>query len=69
MFAGPSMLYARAVICPSCGTENPDGARFCIGCGAPLVAEGAPGSEERKTVSVLFCDLVGFTAASDQTDP
>jgi class 3 adenylate cyclase len=25
--------------------------------------------EERKTVSVLFCDLVGFTAASDRQDP
>jgi class 3 adenylate cyclase/tetratricopeptide (TPR) repeat protein len=27
------------------------------------------GGRERKTVSVLFCDLVGFTAASDGADP
>ena len=27
------------------------------------------GARERKTVSVLFCDLVGFTAASDGADP
>jgi Adenylate and Guanylate cyclase catalytic domain len=25
--------------------------------------------EERKVVTVLFCDLVGFTARSDQADP
>jgi class 3 adenylate cyclase len=28
-----------------------------------------PVREERKVVSVLFCDLVGFTAASEQQDP
>src|SRR4026208_1939130 len=28
-----------------------------------------PGLEERKVVAVLFCDLVGFTAASEQQDP
>ena len=29
----------------------------------------APITEERKVVSVLFCDLVGFTASSDEADP
>ena len=49
--------------CPSCGTENPDGAKFCNGCGTPLDAASArPVAEERKVVTALFCDLVGFTA-------
>src|SRR3979409_1184330 len=55
-------------ICPSCGEEkNPERARFCLACGA---ARGAPTlGEERKTVSVLFVDLVAFTARSDAADP
>ena len=28
-----------------------------------------PAGEERKVVTVLFCDLVGFTARSDRADP
>jgi class 3 adenylate cyclase len=58
------------VICPSCGKENPDGFAFCGHCTAPLgELRPAPGLEERKIVSVLFCDLVGFTAASEEQDP
>ena len=53
-------------ICPSCGKENPDGFEFCGFCTAPLTEQpGSSVQEERKVVSVLFCDLVGFTAASD----
>jgi class 3 adenylate cyclase len=37
-------------------------------CGASLVVE-APAREERKVVTVLFCDLVGFTAKAEQLDP
>jgi class 3 adenylate cyclase/tetratricopeptide (TPR) repeat protein len=57
------------VRCPSCGEENAETARFCSSCGAPLSDVAAPGGEERKVVSVLFVDLVGFTARSDRADP
>jgi len=57
------------VRCPSCGEENAEAARFCSSCGAPLGEVSAPGGEERKVVSVLFVDLVGFTARSDRADP
>ena len=44
--------------------------RFCPFCGAPLAEQPLRSRrEERKVVSVLFCDLVGFTAASDHADP
>src|SRR6266516_4843254 len=53
-------------ICAQCGQENPEGARFCNACAAPLAAEAAG---VRKTVTVLFCDLVGSTALGERTDP
>ena len=56
-------------VCASCGFENAAGLKFCGECGARLVAPVATGGRERKTVLVLFCDLVGFTAASDGADP
>jgi class 3 adenylate cyclase len=61
--------YTRHVpICASCGRDNPAGAKFCNECAAPLTAP-VLALEERKIVSVLFCDLVGFTAASERQDP
>ena len=54
--------------CTSCGERAPEGARFCPGCGTRLfLAAALP--EERKTVTTLFCDLVGFTAMGEQADP
>src|SRR6059058_3350834 len=55
------------VVCAKCGQENPEGFRFCGRCGAVLSAE--PTREERKVVTVLFTDLVGFTRRSEQLDP
>ncbi|HEX6490363.1 MAG TPA: adenylate/guanylate cyclase domain-containing protein [Gaiellaceae bacterium] len=56
-------------VCPACGQENPEIARFCLACAAPLADVQAPLREERRVVSVVFVDLVGFTARSEQLDP
>src|SRR3989442_7879979 len=85
--------------CPSCGTDNREGAKFCVKCGhglalacascgspyqagdlfcaecgnslredaAPAAVREAPASE-RRLVSVLFADLVGFTPLSESRD-
>src|SRR6266568_4604857 len=62
--------------CPSCGAESPPQARFCMSCGAVLEhgasaaapAQDAGPSEERRTVTVLFADLSGYTAVSERLD-
>jgi class 3 adenylate cyclase len=56
------------LVCPSCGAENREGARFCDSCGAPL-AEAAAVREVRKVVTVLFCDVTGSTALGERIDP
>jgi class 3 adenylate cyclase/tetratricopeptide (TPR) repeat protein len=55
------------IACPNCGKENVEGAAFCAFCGTPLVSV-AP-TEERRFLTVMFADLVGFTAESDEADP
>jgi class 3 adenylate cyclase/tetratricopeptide (TPR) repeat protein len=56
------------MICASCGAENRDEARFCDTCGAAL-AVAPPPREQRKTVTVLFCDVAGSTALGERLDP
>jgi len=57
------------VTCAACGRENPQDARFCNACGAALGPAPGPGREERKVVTVLFADLVGFTSRAERMDP
>ena len=55
--------------CAACGQENPLEARFCFACGAPLGAETAVPGDERRVVTVIFVDLVGFTSRAERLDP
>lgn len=59
-----------ALICEQCGATHPADLSFCTACGHPLRAPSLPpGLEERRRVSVLFIDAVGFTPYSEQADP
>lgn len=51
--------------CPACGEHLVDGARFCSGCGAALHQR----PDERRLVTVLMADIVGFTALAETSDP
>jgi class 3 adenylate cyclase/tetratricopeptide (TPR) repeat protein len=55
--------------CGDCGEQNPERARFCLRCGSELVPVAAGAREERKVVTVLFADLVGFTGRAERLDP
>jgi class 3 adenylate cyclase/tetratricopeptide (TPR) repeat protein len=55
------------VICASCGQENPVGFGFCGACGAALAPDSR--ADVRKTVTAVFCDLVGSTALGESSDP
>src|SRR5918992_1272214 len=60
--------------CATCGAAVAAGARFCAECGAPVAATSAPAAaadsgRERKVATLLFADLVGFTALNETHDP
>src|SRR5271165_3821576 len=64
--------------CRECGYANESGDRYCGGCGRLLAEAGvAPPVEgrseapegDRRPVTVLFCNLVGYTRLSSQLDP
>ncbi len=56
------------VICERCGTESPNGFRFCGVCGAALPPDERPGGA-RKVVTALFCDMAGSTELGERLDP
>src|SRR5690348_17396779 len=53
--------------CSVCGHVASEPFKFCPECGTPAAA--ARSREERKTVTVLFCDLVGSTELGERLDP
>lgn len=55
--------------CAGCAAALPDGARFCPSCGTPAAPATGAAAEERKLVTVVFCDLVGSTPLSERLDP
>ena len=68
-----------AVVCASCGAANDPGDLFCGECAEPLAGSEANASvpltatastpaAERRLVSVLFADLVGFTPFAEERD-
>src|SRR6266545_4528539 len=56
-------------VCASCGQGNPPRARFCMSCASPLALEHPVPHVARKTVTVVFCDVVGSTPLADRLDP
>jgi class 3 adenylate cyclase/predicted ATPase len=66
-----------AATCPHCGAPNRNDARFCASCGLALGADApaaadpvtTAASAERRLVTVLFTDLVGFTSLAEDRDP
>jgi class 3 adenylate cyclase len=55
------------LVCATCGFESERPFRFCPECGTEQAAP--PSREQRKTVTVLFCDLTGSTALGETLDP
>jgi class 3 adenylate cyclase len=57
--------------CTACGGTSPLDSRFCARCGADLRAStvAPPSGDERRVVTVLFADLVGFTSRAERLDP
>jgi class 3 adenylate cyclase len=59
-----------ALVCPVCESENPLSNKFCGSCGAELVRPRVVEEvDERRVVTILFADLVGFTSRAEHLDP
>jgi class 3 adenylate cyclase/tetratricopeptide (TPR) repeat protein len=55
-------------VCPGCGESSPDRFTECVFCGTPLAERREP-TEERKVLTVVFCDLKDSTALGERLDP
>jgi class 3 adenylate cyclase/tetratricopeptide (TPR) repeat protein len=55
--------------CPTCEAENGDQVRFCQNCGAPLAVDDEDPAEARKTVTILFSEVVDFSDLGRHLDP
>lgn len=55
--------------CGGCGRFWPDTARFCSACGSPLAVGPSIDGRARKTVTVVFADVVGWTELGERLDP
>jgi adenylate cyclase len=60
-------ITGSTALCPTCGTDLRDQARFCDGCGSSVAANRSVG--ERKQVTVLFTDVVGSMKLAATLDP
>jgi class 3 adenylate cyclase/tetratricopeptide (TPR) repeat protein len=56
-------------VCGGCGSFWPDTARFCSACGSPLAAGPSFDGRARKTVTLVFADVVGWTELGERLDP
>jgi class 3 adenylate cyclase len=54
--------------CGHCGEETHPGARFCAACGAPARTVTAQPRRARRTVSIIFSDLVDSTSLGEELD-
>ncbi|MEA2322509.1 MAG: hypothetical protein QOD81_2359 [Solirubrobacteraceae bacterium] len=55
--------------CPRCGRTVVEEATYCSRCGERLPPDGPRRRQARKTVTILFADVSGFTALGEQLDP
>jgi class 3 adenylate cyclase len=68
LFGGEVLAVAEVRTCSACGQENPPVARFCLTCGQSL-SDLVRQADERRLVTIIFVDLVGFTKRAEQLDP
>ena len=57
------------LVCANCGHANSEGARFCEERGAAFASARGGTHAQRKTVTVLFCDVTGSTELGEAIDP
>ena len=62
----PILVFMQG--CTACGESNPVHARFCLGCGRSLDVQTETVAELRRTISIVFADLVGSTMLGEALD-